>query len=136
MLVRKHNVAFRTSHKIVGALVKQLIDSKQTLLDATPQMLQEIAGEVANVKLTIKNEDIVSCTNPRKLIETYKVLGGPSPAEVERAITARKKTMTQTKTNLAKLKENLENADKTLNLTVHDYSLSTTPKNVTLKNSN
>ncbi len=29
MLVRKYNVAFRTSHKIVGALVKSLIDSKQ-----------------------------------------------------------------------------------------------------------
>ena len=35
MLVRKYNVAFRTSHKIIGALVKSLIDSKQTFLDAT-----------------------------------------------------------------------------------------------------
>ena len=41
MLVRKYNVAFRTSHKIVGALVKSLIDSKQTLLDATPELLAE-----------------------------------------------------------------------------------------------
>ena len=32
MLVRKYNVAFRTSHKIVGALVKTLLDSHQTLL--------------------------------------------------------------------------------------------------------
>ncbi|MCX6643743.1 MAG: argininosuccinate lyase, partial [Candidatus Bathyarchaeota archaeon] len=29
VLVRKYNVAFRTSHKIVGALVKSLVDSKQ-----------------------------------------------------------------------------------------------------------
>ncbi len=41
MLVRKYNVAFRTSHKIVGALVKSLADSKKTLLDATPELLAE-----------------------------------------------------------------------------------------------
>ena len=86
----KYNVAFRTSHKIVGALVKALIDSKQTLIDATPQLLQKVAMEAAAVKLTVKSEDIVSCTNPRKLIETYKVQGGPSPAEVERALKTHK----------------------------------------------
>ncbi len=128
ILVRKYNVAFRTSHKIVGALVKALIDSKQTLLDATPDLLQKAAQETVGIKLMVKSEDIVSCTNPRKLIETYKVLGGPSPEEVERAITARKKTMTQTKTTITNLKEKLANADKTLNQTLHDYALSTTSK--------
>jgi argininosuccinate lyase len=136
MLMLKYNVAFRTSHKIVGALVKALVDSKQTLQDATPQMLQKIAQQTANVKLTVKNEDIVLCTNLRKLIETYKVLGGPSPAEVERTITSRKKTMTQTKTTTAKFKEQLANAENTLNQTVHDYSLSNSQQNTKLKNPN
>ena len=39
MMVRKYNVAFRTAHKIAGAVVKALIDSKKTLLDATPELL-------------------------------------------------------------------------------------------------
>jgi argininosuccinate lyase len=136
MLVAKYNVAFRTSHRIVGALVKALVDSKQTLFDATPALLQKIAKETANVELTVKSEDIVSCTNPRKLIETYKVQGGPSPAEVERAITQRKTVMNQTQTTLDKLKTSLASADNTLNQTVRDYSLSNHPKNVTLKNLN
>ena len=85
MLVRKYGVAFRTSHKIVGALVKTLINSKQTLLNATPELLQSVAQDTSGVKLTIKKEDIVECTNPRKLIESYKVQGGPSPAEVEQS---------------------------------------------------
>ena len=136
MLVRKYNVAFRTSHKIVGALVKALIDSKQTLLDATPELLQKIAQEAAGVKLTVKKEDIVECTNPRKLIETYKVQGGPSPAEVERAITTRNKTLTQTKTSITKLQTYLANAEKTLNSTVTSFSLSNSSKNGRLKNSN
>ena len=73
MLVRKYNVAFRSAHKIVGALVKALIDSKQTLIDATPELLTKVAKESVGIKLTVKKEDIVECTNPRKLIETYKV---------------------------------------------------------------
>ncbi|MCL4429630.1 MAG: argininosuccinate lyase [Chloroflexi bacterium] len=136
MLVQKYNVAFRTSHKIVGALVKTLIDSKQTLLNATPELMQKVAQEAAGVKLSVKKEDIVECTNPRKLIETYKVQGGPSPAEVERAITSRNKTLTQTKTGITKLKANLAKAEKTLNSTVESYSLSNSSKNGRLKNPN
>jgi argininosuccinate lyase len=136
ILVRKYNVAFRTSHKIVGALVKTLIDSKKTLLDATPEMLQKVATEAAGVHLTVKSEDIVSCTNLRKLVETYKVLGGPSPAEVERAIANRKKTMAQAKRNITRLRENLANAQKTLNQTVEAYSLSKSQESGRLKNLN
>ena len=135
ILVRKYNVAFRTSHKIVGALVKALIDSKQTLINSTPEMLQKIAQEAAGIKLTIKKADIIECTNPRKLIETYKVQGGPSPAEVERAITSTNKTLTQTKTNITELQENLANAENTLNSTVKSYSQSDSSKNGRLKNS-
>jgi argininosuccinate lyase len=127
MLVRKYNVAFRTSHKIVGALVKSLIDSKQTFLDATPELLQKVAQEVAGVKLTVKMEDIVDCTNPRKLVETYKVLGGPSPVEVERAIEKSKKNMADAKSNIAKLKKNLADAQRNLKRVVESYALSESP---------
>jgi argininosuccinate lyase len=136
MLVRKYNVAFRTSHKIVGALVKALIDSKQTLLDATPELLQKVALESAGIKLIVKKDDIAECTNPRKLIETYKVQGGPSPAEVERVITTRKKNMALAKTNITKLKQNLANAESKLDSIAESYSLSNSSTIVRLKNSN
>ena len=135
MLVRKYGIAFRTSHKIVGALVKALIDSKQTLLDATPELLTKVAKESVGIQLTVKKADIVECTNPRKLIETYKVQGGPSPAEVERAITSTNKTLTQTKAIITKLQENLAIAEKTLNSTVKSCSQIDSSKNGRLKNS-
>ena len=134
MLVQKYNVAFRTAHKIVGALVKSLVDSKQTLLDATPELLQKVAQDSTEAKLTVKKEDIIACTNPTKIVETYKVQGGPSPAEVERAIKAIKKKMEQTKTHITKLQKNLEDTEKTLNLTVMSYSLSTSSTIGRLKN--
>jgi len=135
MLVQKYCVAFRTSHKIVGALVKALIDSKQTLLDATPELLTKVAEESVGIQLIVKKVDIVECTNLRKLIETYKVQGGPSPAEVERAITLTYKTMTQTKVSITKLQEHLTNAEKILNSTVKSCSQIGSSKNGRLEKS-
>ncbi len=135
MLVRKYDVAFRTAHKVAGALVKALIDSKQTLLDATPQLLQKVAKDSANLTLTVKLQDIVECTNPRKLVETYKVQGGPSPVEVERALNQRTKNHAQTGKAVSNLKLGLSNAEDALNSTVASYSLSNSPINKTLKNS-
>ena len=135
MLVRKYGIAFRTSHKIVGALVKVLIDSKHTLLDATPELLTKVAKESVGIQLNVKKADIVECTNPRKLIETYKVQGGPSPAEVERAITSTNKTLTHTKVIITKLQENLAIAEKALNSTVKSCSQIASSKNGRLKNS-
>jgi argininosuccinate lyase len=134
MLVRKYNIAFRTSHKIVGALVKSLIDSKQTLVDATPELMQKVAQQAVGIELMVKKQDMVECTNPRKIIETYKVQGGPSPVEVERAIKALKKNMISSKNNISKLKQNLANAESILNSIVESYSLSNSPSNVRLKN--
>ncbi|MGA2681329.1 MAG: argininosuccinate lyase [Candidatus Bathyarchaeia archaeon] len=114
MLVMKYNVAFRTSHKIVGALVKSLAESKKTLLDATPELFQAIAKEAAGVNLLVKIEDMVGCTNPRKIVETYIVLGGPSGVEVEKAIKTNKKNIAETKNNIVKLKNNLAEAQRNL----------------------
>jgi argininosuccinate lyase len=127
MLARKYNVAFRTSHKIVGALVKSLIDSEKTILDATPELLRKVAQEAAGLKLSVKMEDIVDCTNPRKLVETYKILGGPSPVEVERAIKISEKNMGDAKSSIAKLKKNLADAERNLNRVVESYALSSSP---------
>ena len=136
MLVRKYNVAFRTSHKIIGALVKALIDSDETLLDATPEMLQKVAEQVAGFKLLVKKEDISEYSNPLKLVETYKVQGGPSAVEVEKSIKTAKKSMVDTKNNIAKLKKNLADAEKKLNAIIESYTALTNSENVRLKNSN
>jgi argininosuccinate lyase len=116
--VRKYNIAFRTSHKIAGAIVKSLIDSNKTLIDVTPELVQKIALDNVNIKLTAKKQDLLECTNPRKLVEMYKVLGGPSPKEVYRAIKAKNKTLKKLQADINKLKENIANAKNTLDITV------------------
>jgi argininosuccinate lyase len=118
IFVRKYNIAFRTSHKIAGAIVKSLIDSNKTLIDVTPELVQKIALDNVNIKLTAKKQDLLECTNPRKLVEMYKVLGGPSPKEVYRAIKAKNKTLKKLQADINKLKENIANAKNTLDITV------------------
>ena len=56
MLVRKYNVPFRSAHKIVGALVKTLIESKQTFKDATPAMLAKVAKDTVGITLAVNAE--------------------------------------------------------------------------------
>ncbi|MCW4001178.1 MAG: argininosuccinate lyase [Candidatus Bathyarchaeota archaeon] len=128
MLVRSYGVAFRTSHKIVGALVKALVDEKKTLTDATPQMLEKVALEAANIRLAVKSQDIVSCTNLRKLIETYKVQGGPSRAEVERTLKARARLAAGNKQAIDKLRGNLSDAEIKLKTAIKTLSPSTLNK--------
>ncbi len=124
MLVRKHHVAFRTAHKIAGSLVKALIESKKTLLDATPQLLEKTAKESAGVKVTIKVEDLAECTNPRKLVETHKAQGGPSPNEVKRALKTRNQEFTLSKNGITQIEQNLAKSQKKLDSIVQEYSLS------------
>jgi argininosuccinate lyase len=136
MLVRKYNIAFRTSHKIAGALVKLLVDSKKTLLDATPELLHTVAHETAGIKLTVKKEDMDDCTSPRKLVESYKVQGGPSSIEVKRALKTDKKTMEQTVNEIVTLKKKLTDAQRSLNSMIESYANSKSLADVRFKNPN
>jgi hydrogenase maturation factor HypE len=98
-------------------------------------LLQKVALQVAGFKLVVKKEDISECTNPRKLVEMYKVQGGPSAVEVEKSIIIAKKNMADAKNKTAKLKNNLAVAEKKLNSTLESYA-SENAENVRLKNSN
>jgi len=118
MLVRKYNVPFRSAHKIIGALVKQLIEAKQTFLNATPELLQKIAQDAAGIKLSVKAKDIADSVDVLKIVETYKVTGGPAPTEVKRALTVRKKGVVLAKSNVSKLKQKLDEAENKMEATV------------------
>jgi argininosuccinate lyase len=132
VLVRKYDVPFRTAHKVVGALVKSLIEAKLTFADATPTLLQKAAKNVANIKLTVKVEDLKALANPLALVEACAVKGGPAPAEVKKALDARKKKLFLTKSNILQMDKELEEAENKLEKAVKAYSSG----NVKLKNSN
>ena len=131
VLVRKYDVPFRTAHKVVGALVKSLIEAKLTFADATPALLQKVAKGVASIKLTVKVEDLKALADPLALVEACKVKGGPAPTEVKKALDTRKKKLFLTKSNILQMDKELEKAENKMENAVKTYSSG----NTNLKNS-
>jgi argininosuccinate lyase len=134
LLVRKYNVPFRSAHKIVGALVKSLINAKLTFADATPKMLAKVAEESTGIKLAVKVEDIAALADPVKLVEVCNVKGGPAPVEVKRALCEREKQVLYTKSNISKMDKKLGEAEEKLDLAVQQLTVKSR-ENVTFKNS-
>jgi argininosuccinate lyase len=122
MLVKNYNVPFRTSHKIVGTIVKTLIDKKLALSDLSPEQLNKTAKDCAGITLAVKLEDIKDSIDPQKCVESHKTLGGPAPAEVKRMLKNRKTLTSKSKTSLKDQKSRLEEADVELDSSVQRYS--------------
>ncbi len=133
ILVRKYNVPFRTAHKIVGALVKSMIEKKLTFADVTPETVKKAAETFASVNLIIKNEDIHSLADPLRLVESHNILGGPAPTEVKRALKTRALKLKQKKSNISKLDKELDEAER--NLEAGAEQTSVTGRSTTFKNS-
>lgn len=122
VLVRKYDVPFRTAHKIVGAFVKSLIEAQLTFAEATPELLQKTAKNVASIQLTVKAEDLKALADPLALVEACKVKGGPAPAEVKKALDAWKEKLFLVKSNILKMDKELEEAENKLEKVTQSYS--------------
>jgi len=132
MLVKKYNVPFRMSHRIVGSLVKTLLDKEMALSTLTPELLNKTAKDSAGITLAVKLADIKESMDPMKFVESHKTKGGPSPTEVKRMLKNRKQLTAQSKSNLSKKESKLEEADSQLESAVQNYIFSAT-KNDNLK---
>jgi argininosuccinate lyase len=135
-LVREYKVPFRTAHKIVGSLIRTLIEHRLTFSDVTPESLQKVVQDSSDLSLNIKVEDIQESTDLMKFVESHKAKGGPSPIEVRRMLKVRKKWMVLSNSNLSKRKLELNEADGKLQFVVRSYSSSDNANIVKLKNPN
>ncbi|UCC58174.1 MAG: argininosuccinate lyase [Candidatus Bathyarchaeum sp.] len=129
VLVKKYNVPFRTSHRIVGSLVKTLLDKEMALADVTPELLQKVAQDSVGLTMEIKLEDIQESIDPVKFVESHKTKGGPASAEVKRMLKNRKQLTAKSKSSLKEKKGKSEEAENHLKSVVQRYSSSMTLKN-------
>ena len=121
VLVRKYDVSFRSAHKIVGALVKSLGDSKLTFNETTPELLKRVAKESSGIELSVKKEDISDLFDPLKLVTANNVKGGPSPDVVKKAIEARMKLVFRTKSNISDVDKEVGEAENRLETAVNSF---------------
>jgi len=123
LLVKKYNVSFRTSHKIIGTVVKTLLDKKLALSDLTPESLNKTAKDSAGIIIDVKLADIKDSIDPKKFVESHGSTGGPAPTEVERMLINRKRFTSLSKTSLKEQICKLEEADLQLKSVIQCYKL-------------
>jgi len=114
MLVRSHKIPFRTSHKIVGIIVKKLLEEGRSFQDLTIELVSEITKQVLGHALLLTPQEISSIMNVSRVVESYNVRGGPAPEEVKRMIMARSETISRTKRWISETKNKLSFAHKKL----------------------
>jgi len=112
MIFRKCKVPFRVAHKIVGASAKHLYDRGRRFSEITPQLLTEMAKQVAGTSLELGDAIIQSSLDVEKFVESHRVEGGPAPSEVERMIKVRKKLVSKSKIKLVRMTRSLDLAEK------------------------
>jgi len=84
MLVREHNLAFRTAHATVGKLIYEMISEGKEKKDLTPEMLSAAISEVTEVEIQIDKEKFLKALDSLKSVKVKNRIGGPSPKEVLR----------------------------------------------------
>ncbi|NIR87349.1 argininosuccinate lyase [Candidatus Bathyarchaeota archaeon] len=135
MLVRKYKIPFRTAHKIVGSLVKSLTESKLTLFDVTPELLQAVAKDSCGFSLNVKIEDIRKSIGPLEFVRAHDVRGGPSPSQVKRMLRVRKRWTVLSRSRVSEKKSKLDDAENTLKSVVKSCLISESSSGAKLKSS-
>lgn len=115
ILFQKYNVPFRTAHKIVGVLIRRLVEKGLKPEDATSEMLKEAAEEVTGLSLMVSERDIKMSIDVANFVKVHSVRGGPSPIEVQRMISSRRNMLALMSTQVTEIEAKMVTANKNLN---------------------
>jgi len=86
LMVRDAGLPFRTAHQIVGRAVTVALDKGMKAEDIDTHFLDEISQELTGNTLNIDNVVVKKSLNPRDIIQSRKVIGGPAPSMVQEVI--------------------------------------------------
>ncbi|MCX8169749.1 MAG: argininosuccinate lyase, partial [Candidatus Methanomethyliaceae archaeon] len=110
MLVRNYNIPFRTSHRIVGEIIKEIYPTSLSKID--PEIVSEMIYKKIGIKPEVKL--IEKALDPWHNINVREVIGGPSPLEIERMINSRLQIINSNRKLMESIEEKLMNGLKKL----------------------
>ena len=82
-IVRRENLSFRISHKIVGICVKAALAQNGEI---THEILQTAAKEVLGHEILISEAEFVETLSPENFVAIRVIYGGTAPEETRRAL--------------------------------------------------
>ncbi|MDM7920654.1 MAG: argininosuccinate lyase [Pyrinomonadaceae bacterium] len=82
-IVRKENLPFSISHKIVGKCVKAALANGGEIDHAT---MQAAAEQILGHELSLTADELAAAVSPENFVNIRSVYGGPAPEETRRAL--------------------------------------------------
>ncbi len=113
-LVRAKGLSFRTAHRIIGVLVREAIRRKIRPSEISPEMLDDAAREILGKPLKLALNQLRKALDPMEGIRSRRGIGGVSPEAVRNSLKNRLKALQQERERLNKRKDQLLQAEKTL----------------------
>jgi argininosuccinate lyase len=112
VIVRKENLPFRISHKIVSACVRSALEQGS---DITYRILQASAKDVIGRELLITSDELAAAVSPDNFVKVRTIYGGTAPEETKRALAVEREReieddtwFVQTSDGLTIARENLD----------------------------
>jgi len=121
MLVRKTGVSFRSAHRIVGTIVRDLIEKGLSLSDVTPDMIKSVSSRVVGYAVTVTEVDVRSSVDPKRFVEAHDAKGGPCPTEVGRMLRSRSQELAAWRQKLSTEADRLRGTWETLQSIEESY---------------
>jgi argininosuccinate lyase len=116
-IVRKENLPFRISHKIVGQCVKTAYEAKSEI---TYEMLQKISKEIVGRELSFTEAEFNKTLTAEYFVSIRTIYGGSAPSETKRALSVEREFQTQDESWLTEKNNSLKNAEEMLEKTVEN----------------
>jgi argininosuccinate lyase len=113
-LVREQKIPFRTSHRIVGMLVRRALSEGRSLDQVVREDLNDAIKDNTGKSASISEEVLRKVFDPMENVKMRLVRGGPSPKEVLRMIKERWKALREDDEWNLERKESLDSADEKL----------------------
>ncbi len=82
-IVRRENLPFSISHKIVGLSVKAALAGGT---DVSYEIMQQAANDVLGHELTLSSDEHAAAISPANFVNIRTIYGGTAPSETQRAL--------------------------------------------------
>ncbi len=117
-IVRRENLPFSVSHKIVGISVRAALENKSEI---THEILQTAAKEVLGREISMTEAELAETLSPENFVNIRTIYGGTAPSETRRALLVEREYEAADEVWFTEKTELLENASENLTRIVDEY---------------
>ncbi|MGO4697761.1 argininosuccinate lyase [Paenibacillus sp. 2TAB26] len=120
-IVRDERLSFHKAHSIVSKLVTHAVQHGNKITDLNLQALNEAAIQTIGFPLRLTEEQLKQALEPAHFVNIRSLRGGPSPAEMNRALTVQQDRLSELALWLEERESRLEAAAADIDLILTDW---------------